>query len=413
MDLVTGGSATLPTCDDHDDNALLEPDADLTDATTATERALAAATTGAASDATGTDTAHAVPAPATRAAVVISFRGTDYPLVGLDPATATLGDLRAAAAAATGVPPELQKLLHRRLRPDTPDSQPLAVTLSLSSASVAAAPERVLLVGSTAAAVQEVARRDAAAAEFSRARAAAHAAARRMGAPRRDAEPDPAAAFTFDELRPLEEFADADAARRLLARLRDDPGVRAVMAQNRFRVGILGELHPVRSPTLLGLNTNHGAKIELRLRTDALDGFRHYASVRRVLMHELAHNRHGGHGPDFVALDTRLARDCERLGAGATAGGGDAARPRFSEEEEGSGGAGPRTLGGGALAASLPAGASRRELLAAAAQARLAAVERELAGGVVCGDSEAAAEPPAPTSSAAPGGSSGLQQRDD
>lgn len=53
------------------------------------------------------------------------------------------------------------------------------------------------------------------------------------------------------------------------------------------------ELHPLLQPTLLGLNTNAGEKVSLRLLTDRLDGTRSYNEVRKVLLHELAHNRHG------------------------------------------------------------------------------------------------------------------------
>lgn len=53
------------------------------------------------------------------------------------------------------------------------------------------------------------------------------------------------------------------------------------------------ELHPLLQPTLLGLNTNAGEKVSLRLLTDRLDGTRSYNEVRKVLLHELVHNRHG------------------------------------------------------------------------------------------------------------------------
>lgn len=44
-------------------------------------------------------------------------------------------------------------------------------------------------------------------------------------------------------------------------------------------------------PTLLGLNRNAGQEICLRLLTDDLTGTRSYLDVRKVLLHELAHNR--------------------------------------------------------------------------------------------------------------------------
>ena len=53
------------------------------------------------------------------------------------------------------------------------------------------------------------------------------------------------------------------------------------------------ELHPILQPTLLGLNTNAGEKVALRLLTNDLEGTRSYNEVRRVLLHELAHNKFG------------------------------------------------------------------------------------------------------------------------
>lgn len=53
------------------------------------------------------------------------------------------------------------------------------------------------------------------------------------------------------------------------------------------------ELHPILQPELLGLNTNAGEKVSLRLLTDDLEGTRNYNDVRRVLLHELSHNRFG------------------------------------------------------------------------------------------------------------------------
>ena len=61
------------------------------------------------------------------------------------------------------------------------------------------------------------------------------------------------------------------------------------MRVHEFAVGLLTELAPHEHPNLLGLNQNAGQIINLRLRTDAYDGFRTYKDVRRVLCHELSH----------------------------------------------------------------------------------------------------------------------------
>ena len=67
-------------------------------------------------------------------------------------------------------------------------------------------------------------------------------------------------------------------------------------------MGLLTELGPSDSPSLLGLNTNFGMSIKLRLRTNVYDGFKSYSSVRKVLCHELAHNKFGDHEED-VSLE--------------------------------------------------------------------------------------------------------------
>lgn len=60
---------------------------------------------------------------------------------------------------------------------------------------------------------------------------------------------------------------------------------------------------------LLGLNRNRGQVIELRLRTDAYDGWLKYKDVRKVLCHELAHNIHDEHDEKFWALFHKLERE--------------------------------------------------------------------------------------------------------
>ncbi|KPV75344.1 uncharacterized protein RHOBADRAFT_7631, partial [Rhodotorula graminis WP1] len=81
------------------------------------------------------------------------------------------------------------------------------------------------------------------------------------------------------------------------------------MLRHEFAVGVLTELHPVLQPTLLGLNTNYGQKVSLRLLTDRLDGTRAYGEVRKVLLHELAHNVHGNHDTGFKELNSQLNKE--------------------------------------------------------------------------------------------------------
>lgn len=98
--------------------------------------------------------------------------------------------------------------------------------------------------------------------------------------------------YSFGGIEVLSEFPDKERARQYLQKLKDDVGVKGVMAKYKWSVGILKELHPIRDPTILGYNQNKGMSIALRLRTDLLDGFRAYDMVKKVLMHELTHMVH-------------------------------------------------------------------------------------------------------------------------
>lgn len=70
--------------------------------------------------------------------------------------------------------------------------------------------------------------------------------------------------------------------------------------------------HTTHESRTLGLNRNKGEVIELRLRTDAGDGYRDYKTIRRTLCHELAHNVYGEHDGDFWALCRRIEGEVER-----------------------------------------------------------------------------------------------------
>ncbi|KAF9181855.1 hypothetical protein BGZ51_005135 [Haplosporangium sp. Z 767] len=65
--------------------------------------------------------------------------------------------------------------------------------------------------------------------------------------------------------------------------------------------------------TILGYNRNKGELIALRLRTDDLEGFRHYDAVRKVLLHELAHNVWSEHDDNFHALNRQLNKEVQKL----------------------------------------------------------------------------------------------------
>ncbi|RDX90546.1 hypothetical protein CR513_27574, partial [Mucuna pruriens] len=97
-----------------------------------------------------------------------------------------------------------------------------------------------------------------------------------------------------------------------------DPGIVAVMNKHRWRVGIMTEMAPIGyvgvSPKcILGFNKNHGEEISLRLRTDDLKGFRKYESIKKTLLHELAHMIYSEHDANFYALDKQLNQEASSL----------------------------------------------------------------------------------------------------
>lgn len=51
--------------------------------------------------------------------------------------------------------------------------------------------------------------------------------------------------------------------------------------------------------------------IELRLRTDAYDGYRDYRTIRKTLCHELAHCVFGDHDRDFWDLTNQIEREVD------------------------------------------------------------------------------------------------------
>ena len=200
------------------------------------------------------------------------------------------------------------------------------------------------------------------------------------------------AKYTFHAIEPLPGFPDPEKSKRFLERLANDAGIKAAMRKHRLSVGLLGELDPLAhtehhgmgvSTRTLGLNTNRGAKIELRLRTDAYDGYRDYKSLRDVLCHELAHNIWGPHDQNFWALCRQLEAEVARNDwrSGGQSLGGEFYNPDdagVTDEDMDPGGltGGTFVLGGGNSdkeASSTGSGQplSRREMMAAAADERL------------------------------------------
>ncbi|KAF8758093.1 hypothetical protein HU200_010757 [Digitaria exilis] len=115
------------------------------------------------------------------------------------------------------------------------------------------------------------------------------------------------------ELNPL----PSEALKRM-HRLACDPGIIAIMNKHKWRVGIMTEMAPIGyvgvSPKcILGFNKNMGEEISLRLRTDDLKGFRKYESIKKTLLHELAHMVHSEHDANFFALNKQLNEEAASL----------------------------------------------------------------------------------------------------
>ncbi|KAG7294372.1 hypothetical protein NEMBOFW57_004443 [Staphylotrichum longicolle] len=173
--------------------------------------------------------------------------------------------------------------------------------------------------------------------------------------------------YTFHTLRPLPHLPNSARSLALLERLKADPGIRAAMRARRFSVGLLTEMDPASHTAashegvtrILGLNRNRGEVIELRLRTDAYDGWRDYRTIRKTLCHELAHNVHSNHDAEFWKLCREIEREVDRADwkhGGRAVGEGEEFAPERGggdEEEEGmvmdhGGGRGARTCSGAA-----------------------------------------------------------------
>ncbi|KAG1175465.1 hypothetical protein G6F70_004084 [Rhizopus microsporus] len=187
--------------------------------------------------------------------------------------------------------------------------------------------------------------------------------------------------YTFHKISVIEEFPHPERARKILERLRDDRGIQAIMKARKWSVGELIELTPFEA-SILGYNRNAGQLIALRLRTDDLSGFRHYDSIRKVLLHELTHNVWGEHDDNFHALNRQLNKDVVALDwtahGGHSLGNGSYYNPEEEEVMDDVGyEAGTYRLGGSSVAALDNDPEARRQLLARATLSRLTKQEEK------------------------------------
>jgi len=101
--------------------------------------------------------------------------------------------------------------------------------------------------------------------------------------------------------------------------------VKPIMAEKKWKVRVLAEFYPPQA-NLLGLNHDHGRKIEIRLRNPRDESqFLSEESVLRTLLHELCHNEIGPHNAQFYKLLDEITAKAENLiiskGFSTTSGG--------------------------------------------------------------------------------------------
>lgn len=192
--------------------------------------------------------------------------------------------------------------------------------------------------------------------------------------------------YTFLQVRPLQGLPHPERSQQLLMKLKEDRGIRTAMRKHKFTVALLTEMEPLSNTQsnhegtsrLLGLNRNKGEAIELRLRTDAHDGYRDYKTIRNTLCHELAHNVHAPHDRQFWDLCHQIEREVQAAdwkSGGHTTGESSHYTISGQDEEEadhqdqGGWQGGEFVLGGSRN--NVGSGMNRREILA------LAALERQ------------------------------------
>lgn len=327
---------------------------------------------------------NASPAQAEELQVTLTHHGK--PIILSFPQDATISDLSDRVSTDLSIPPPNQKfLVGGKLGLQKPPFKDATIPLTQLAS------RKITLMGSTVAEVSSL-----------NASISAASAPRRPG-PIKAALParhkdykkiQEEAQYTFHTLRPLPYLPNPDRSLRFLERLRDDAGIKAAMRTHKFSVPLLTEMDPAMHTThesrTLGLNRNQGEVIELRLRTDAYDGYRDYKTIRNTLCHELAHNVWGPHDRNFWDLckkiEREVARDDWRSG-GHSVGNQEFYDPGTEQEEvhdHGGWTGGEFTLGsrGPAEAAvssagtSVAGGLSRREVLAKAAEERVKRAKR-------------------------------------
>jgi hypothetical protein len=327
-----------------------------------------------------------------RLTVFLHNKPHDLPFYHSD---ATIQDLSDTVAEDLQIPPTNQKFMITPktgiLKPPFKDPHLLLSTLK---------DKKIVVMGATSTEVEELEsdiqeRR----ARLDKRRAALRAGRQVKATPRRDwKKVQDEARYRFHTIRPLSYLPNPEKSQRFLERLADDAGIKASMRKHGFSVGLLTEMNPAEHTThesrTLGLNRNRGEVIELRLRTDAYDGYRDYKVIRKTLCHELAHNVWGEHDRNFWDLTKEIEGEVERNDwrrGGKSVGGEEFYNSQDEgegdEEADGGGWTGGEYVlgvatGSDSAASTTSAGEplSRREIIARAAEARVKRQDEAKAG---------------------------------
>jgi hypothetical protein len=313
--------------------------------------------------------------------VSITFTHRGQPHTFQFPADATISDLSDDIADSLSIPPTNQKIMVSKLgllKPPFKDPE-LPIT--------SIADKKITLMGSTADEASSIAE------------AAEHASRRatRRSRPLQRVQAykshdwkkeQEESQYTFLTLRPLPYLPNPTKSLQFLQRLKDDAGIKAAMRKHKFTVPLLTEMNPIEhtqsnhegTTRTLGLNRNAGEVIELRLRTDAYDGYRDYKTIRKTLCHELAHNVHGPHDRNFWDLCKQIEKEVEGADwrSGGKTVGSDEVYDGHGEDEEvddhGGWTGGEFVLGASGAESTGnvdTGGMSRREIMARAAEERM------------------------------------------
>ncbi|KAG5653600.1 hypothetical protein H0H81_011972 [Sphagnurus paluster] len=310
----------------------------------------------------------------------ITYRGTSHPLSLIPESNLTALQLQLEAL--TGVPPPLQKLIHKGknllgLDPSIRDATTVAQAGFKNGL-------KIQMLGSTSQELSSL--RLVETEQHKRERILRERALKPQVKLRSTGVSNSALlSYRFHQLTPLAHLPNPGAALALLTKLAGDPAIQHIMQRHQFSVGVLTELAPHEHPELLGLNVNAGQAIKLRLRTNRYDGFRLYRDVRRVLCHELTHNVWVDHDNNFKELNSKLNREVAEFeqaaaqGTHTLMGGGDV----YESSSELAAEAHVHILGGGSTLsygsdASNESPEERRQRVLDATMARLQKEEEDL-----------------------------------